>query len=231
MSDAPSSFTTMHFRLNAGFGGDPLQRRHTVAAQIPVRIDGHRCGQCSALIRCRQLLLCSNERGLPGLGGGTFLARWDHRMRISGGNSLPWHLRVSYAPVHCPAGDLQSNLPRGRDTAWSLIGRDLIQQLGAGSTPMLLVISPLAASYRRACRAMDGPYFQRFFVDALCCILTPNYGVLNRPLPAGTCLHCERMLAGIPLAFTFGFDYHAIDLRRFSGPLDPRKAGSRSVFC
>ena len=44
---------------------------------------------------------------------------------------------------------------------------------------------------------MDGPYFQRFFVDAYV-YLTPDAAFGS------------TMLAGIPLAFTFGFDPRAV---------------------
>jgi len=45
---------------------------------------------------------------------------------------------------------------------------------------------------------MDGPYFQRFFVDAYV-YLTPDAAFGS------------TMLAGIPFAFTFGLDTSAID--------------------
>jgi hypothetical protein len=94
-------------------------------------------------------------------------------MRISCGNRL-----VAFVRVICSICG---------DTANVLVSRDLVQKLWQhGSIPDV------------AADDLDGPYFQRFFVDAYV-YLTPEaaFGI--------------TMLAGIPLAFTFGLDTCAVD--------------------
>ncbi len=104
---------------------------------------------------------CSGARRLLGL---FILARWDHCMRISCGNRF-----VAFARVICSACG---------DTADVLINRDLVQKFWQhGSIPDV------------AAGDLDGPYLQRFFVDA--------YVYLTPEAALGT-----TMLAGVPLAFT-----------------------------
>ena len=113
---------------------------------------------------------CCGALRLAGLG---ILARRDHRMGISGDNRL-----VAFTGVICRVCG---------DTADALIARDLVQQLGEhGSIPNVVAGDP------------DGPYFERFFVDA--------YGYLTPDAAVGTAVP-----AGAPLAFTFGLDTSAND--------------------
>jgi hypothetical protein len=97
MSDWPSNFRQcifVSFRFDAASAMVSAPASPQRAAQIPLRIDRIVTGNCSG------------ARRLPGLG---ILARWDHRMGISGGNRL-----VAFTGVIRPVcGDIADVLVRG----------------------------------------------------------------------------------------------------------------------
>ncbi len=83
------------------------------AAQISLRVECIVPGDRSLLIHCPAKHASMHERGFPGL---CILTWQDHRVGISGGNSLVAFTRI----VGAVCGD----------TADVLIGRDLVQEFG-----------------------------------------------------------------------------------------------------